>query len=87
MHLNVARAIATPSKVDVPRPSSSSATKDRGVARAKMRDVRCSSAMKVDMPCKRASVKSTDHTRGRADAEEGGGREWAGDWGGAVYLC
>lgn len=44
------RANLTPSKVDVPRPSSSRITSVRGVARRRISLVSCSSTMKVDLP-------------------------------------
>ena len=43
-------AIATPSWVEVPRPSSSSTTRDRGVALARMLEVSSSSSRNVDRP-------------------------------------
>lgn len=51
----VAIAMATPSCVAVPRPSSSSTTNDLGVALLSMLDASSSSSWKVDLPCYRLS--------------------------------
>ena len=47
-YLRVALAMATPSWVDVPLPSSSSTMRERAVARRMISLVRASSTMKVD---------------------------------------